>query len=219
VVKLTETKENWVTENEEIFTVNWKGEEIKLDGVPLKKNNETGEVLVNIDDVIKAEQEHHTKNIGIKSFEIYPLLLLYAKLRFYPHGIIEKGYRLRKMIFYLQKRLEKNIYEKSFIFDEIVPARAGPTPKNIKETIENLAKMGLIDYTWENDPKISAKFTLTGKGEEIAKDLWRKTPDDIKMEILNVKEEIHLISSDALKHKVHAEYPEYKKTYTDLDTD
>ena len=219
MINLTGKENNWEIENEDIFTVNWKGDGIKLENVPTKKNKRTGETLVNINDIIKAEQEHNTKEINIKPFDMHPLLLLYAKLRYYPRGIIEKGYRLRKMIFYLEKKLEEHGYENSFIFDKIVAARAGPVPKNLRKTMKELKERGLVEYTWDNKPGVSAKFKLTKKGEITTKDLWEKTPDDVKMIVLKIKEEIYLITSSALKHKVHEEYPEYRKFYTELDND
>ncbi len=211
----------WENTTTSVETVDWSGKNLKLKDVPAFKHEKTGEVLVDINDVIKVgnrtEQQNNANEMGLEPIEIHPLLLLYADLKYYPQGVIEKGYRLRKMIFYLEKEMEKSGYKDSYTFDEIVPARAGPVPKNLKKTIKELSQKGLVNYVWENKPGTPAKFNLTKKGFEVAKKLWTKTPDDIQKVILKVKEGIYLISSEDLKNKVHKEYPEYQRTYVDLD--
>jgi len=62
-------------------------------------------------------------------------------------------------------------------------------------------------------------FTLTSKGIDISKGIWEQIPDPVKKTVIQVKEEIALLDPAALKEKAHREFPEYRKTYTELDAE
>jgi len=215
---VSEKESLWISKNESLLVTNNLGERIKLE-VPIETNRDKKTRRVFFRDLIKAEHNYNIKQASLEPIDIHPLLLIYAKLKWQKGGFIKKAYRLRKMIFYLGEDVKKLAHGDAFTFDEIVSARAGPTPKNLQETMKRLKDKGLVEYTWENKPGTSAEFKLTEKGEQAASNLWANLPEDVKKIITKVKEDIYLLSSEQLRNKVHKEYPEYKKTYTELDND
>jgi len=212
-------------------SIDWQGRSIKLENVPAIQNQKK-EIRVNIDDVIKAEQIYLANEYSLSPINFHELLLLHASPRFIKGGYIEQKFRFNKMLFYLWKEMEKVDYRDSYIYDTFKSGRAGPIPINLKRDLIDLEEKGFIELLAIKDgkkidsgnkvletlkPGISLRCQLTKKGEEIAKSLWGNTPDDIKEIILKVKKELFLIDATKLKEKVHKDFPEYKKTYIELD--
>ena len=210
-------KLDWVPTKVVVESVDWEGREIDLDQVPAEFNKEKNITRVDIDEVIKAEQKFIAKENGLDPRELQVLWLIHADSRFFKSGYIEQKFRFNKMLFYLWKRMDKEGYENAFIHDEFESARAGPVPIHLREFLHDLEKKDIIKVRWAKRPGESLKCQLTKLGEKIAKSIWNKTPTDIKGITRKTKEELFLIDATQLKKKVHKEYPEYKRTYTELD--
>lgn len=210
-------KLDWVPTKVVVESVDWEGREIVLDQVPAEFNKEKNLTRVDIDEVIKAEQKFIAKENGLDPRELQVLWLIHADSRFFKSGYIEQKFRFNKMLFYLWKRMDKEGYENAFIHDEFKSARAGPIPIHLGEFLRDLEKKDIIKVRWAKRPGESLKCQLTKLGEKIAKSIWNKTPTDIKGITRKTKEELFLIDATQLKKKVHKEYPEYKRTYTELD--
>lgn len=211
---------NWINEKEDIVSVNWKGEEITLKEVPVEKNVKTGLVRVDVDEILKAEQKliAEQQNLG-HPIAIPELLLLFAGTRFFKGGEIKEKYKFNKMLFYLWKKLEEQGFGDSYIIDEFVSGRAGPIPKHLKTSMMELEKKGLVKIAWSDNIKKPTVFTLTSEGIDVSRIVWEQIPDFVKKTVIQVKEEIALLDPTALKEKVHKEFPEYRKTYTELDAE
>lgn len=121
------------------------------------------------------------------------------------------------MEFYLWKRMDKEGYKNASIHDEFGSARAGPIPVHLREFLEDLEKKNIVKVQWARGPGESTKSQLTRLGEKVANTIWNKTPPDIRNMVRKTKEELFAIDATQLKKKVHKEYPEYKRTYTELD--
>ena len=210
---------NWVNTKEDIVSVNWKGEEIILKNVPVEKNAKTGLVRVDVDEILKAEQKLIAQQQNLEPIAIPELLFLFADTRFFKGGEIKEKYKFNKMLFYFWKNLEKQGFGDSYIIDDFVSGRAGPIPKNLKDSMIELEKKGLVKICWSDNIKKPSTFTLTSKGFEVSKDIWTQTPDLVKKMVIEVKQDLALLDPTALKEKVHREFPEYRKTYIEVDAE
>jgi hypothetical protein len=83
---------------------------------------------------------------------------------------IKEKYKFNKMLFYFWKNLEKQGFGDSYIIDEFVSGRAGPIPKNLKESMIRLEKKGGLcgrnlqkssSYLNKMENKEGEKFWLT----------------------------------------------------------
>lgn len=219
VATMITSKTEWIQSKEDVQSVDLQGREITLKGVPALKDSKTGAVRVQLEDVSKAEQEFLAREKGIDPLDVHPLLLLYASSKFFEAGYINQAFRFYKMLFSLWKELEKKSYGDSYIYDEFKCARAGPVPAHLKERLVDLEKKGVVEVKWSKSPGKSTECKLTGRGFDIAKSLWDNTPDDVKMTVLKVKEDLFLVDATQIKEKIHKLYPEYKKCYTEVDTE
>jgi hypothetical protein len=226
----------WTRAKEDIESVDWQGRYITLESVPVEFNQEKKITRVRLDDLIKAEQEYLANEHGLNPRHIHQLLLLYAAFPpFIKRGYIEQKFRFNKMLFYLWKRMEEEGYGDSYIYDKFARGRAGPIPKHLKDDMVKLQEKGIVEISAIKDgkkiatgkeaiekcckPDISIRCELTDLGKKVAKSIWDNTPDDIKKIALDVKKNLFFVDATQLKEKVHKDYPEYKKTYIELDTE
>jgi DNA-binding PadR family transcriptional regulator len=217
---MVKSESDWVNGKEDVVSVNWKGEEITLKNVPVEKNCKTGLVRVDIDEILKAEQKLIAEQQNLdQPIAIPELLFLFADTRYFKGGEIKEKYKFNKMLFYLRERLKELGFGDSYIIDEFVSGRAGPIPKHLKESMIELEKKGFVKISWSDNIKKPTVFTLTDRGIEVSKAIWEQIPDLVKKTIIQVKEDIALLDPTALKEKVHKEFPEYRKTYTELDAE
>jgi len=213
-------KSDWVPTKVDMESVDWEGREIALKQVPAEYNKKRDLVRVDIDEIIKAEQEFIAREHELDPREIEVLLILYADSPYFKGGFIEQKFRFNKMLFYLWQRMDKEGYANAIIHDKFGSARAGPIPIHLTDFLEDLEKKDIIKVRWaKRKPGVSFKCQLTKKGEKIAESIWNKTPPDIKQIVKKTKMELFAIDATQLKEKVHKEYPEYKKVYTELDTE
>ncbi len=206
-----------------------------LEDIPVYELEETGADRVLFDDLFKAEEHMIAKKNNVNIYNIFELALIYADVKQRRNAIRQK-FRFNKMLFYIKKRLDEEFGEDVFIFDEMGAARSGPIPVHLGEDIKRLQGEELIDvYLVKDNKKIlgskknweeikgkagaSIECTLTKKGEKIAKEIWNDLDIDIKEIILDVKKELFYLDTEILKNKVHSEYPEYKMSYRENDTE
>jgi hypothetical protein len=86
-----------------------------------------------------------------------------------------------------------------------------------------MKQQGLVDLKWtkwsEGDMQKSLTIMLTDKGKEVANSLWNKIPELFLKVTLKVKERIFPLDPKTIRERVHREYPEYRSSYTELDTE
>lgn len=225
----------WEERTTDLEITGLDGKEITLKGVPMLYNKERDNTAICLTDLIKARQKHLVLEQEVSETQHHILLLLYAKPEFFKHKYIDSKFRFNKMLFYHWQNMKKADYGDSFIFDEFDVCRAGPIPRNLSKDSGELHDKGLIEIMSIEDgrkiaegkeiikkpgrPGISKRCVLTKKGEKVAKYLWDNTDAEIKEIILKTKSETGLLDSTELRHKVHADFPEYKKTYVELDAE
>jgi hypothetical protein len=228
---LNKDDQKWIPTVQDIDSVDWKGQDIKL-SVPVELNEKRGIVRIHANDIIRAEQKYTADKYGLSPSQIFQLLLLYAEPRFIKRGYLVQKSRMNKMLFYLRERMQKLVYGKAYVHDEIVSGRAGPIPKNLKKELIDFQEKGLIELSLLKNgeriakgkaaveqlkPGTSLKCELTENGGNLAKSIWDNTPDDVREIVLGTKEEIFALDPQQLREKVHRDYPQYKRTYIDLD--
>jgi len=213
----------WIRIRTEVDTYNWRGDPIHLKDVPALKNPKTGKVRIYPADVAKAEFATYAAEYGLEPRDIATLLMLCAKPGPFPAGIQPLRYRLNKSLFYQWKEMDAKLLGETFPRDEFIPEKRGPIPKNLNSDLERLEKLGLVKLQWkkwgEGEMEKSMTITLTNKAFDVSKTLWKKVPTPFVEVTLKVKERIFPLDPKTIRNRVHREYPEYQKTYTDLDRD
>lgn len=227
----------WEKKEEEVKGMDWQGRNITLKNMPVEVHKQKGTVRISFEDLMKAEQEYIAKEHGLSPHNISELNMLYAGFPpFFEGGTIDHKFRFNKMLFYHWKEMEKAGYGDSLIFDKFEAKRAGPIPKHLREDIKEFQDRGIIEVIATKDgktiatgeealkkccktPGISIGCKLTASGMELAESIWNNTPDELKEITLNIKKDLFFVDSTQLKDKVHTEYPEFQKTYTELDTE
>ncbi len=225
----------WTPTQVELDTVDWKGKPIHLSQVPAIRNKTTGKAHVYPAEVAKAELRMIADKHGLEPRDIGLMLLLYAKPGPFEEGEIFYKYTLNKMLFYQWREINdkllgdaptpSSVYTSElFIHDYFEAANRGPVPKHLDQDLRRLQDQSLIVFTWSEhwgpqptDRSIICK--LTPKGTDVAHSIWNQVPDPYKEITLKVKERLYPLDPSTIRDRVHKEFPEYKKTYTDLDRD
>ena len=144
--------------------------------------------------------------------------MIKAQPSFFKGGEVFYKYHLQKQLFYLWKTLDKEGYGESLPVDQFVAAKNGPKPENLDSDLQRLTEKKLISIKKEkSDGTVSKRITLTAEGAKTAEDIWNILPDPYKEVAIKVKERIHPLTPDRVRHLVHNEYPEYKCSYTEND--
>jgi len=229
--------DTWCETTIEIDTVNWKGKPIHVVNVPALKNMKTGQIRVYPSEVAKAEIAMLAEQYDLLPREALILLMLYAKPGPFKAGMLHHKYRMNKTLFYQWKEMEKEGWGDSIPHDQFQPAARGPVPKNLTCDLEHLCEKKLISLSWETwdrkphekliawegwkkGPKDASLITeLTREGFQLAEKLWYEVPEPLREITLRVKERIFPLDPSTIRNRVHREYPEYKKGYTELDRD
>jgi hypothetical protein len=213
-----EQEQVWTEVDTSLKTVNWKGEPIHLTGVKALKNSKTGEVRVYPFEVVKAEVRQIAEHLGILPQDVPILLMILAKPGYFKEGEVLYKYHLQKLLFYLSKFIDANGYENTLPINKFKPAKNGPVPEHMDEDLQRLEEKKLIKVRSEKtEYGKSKRIILTKEGAKIAKELWNVLPDPYKEIAIKVKERIHPLSPERVRHLVHNEYPEYKNTYVEND--
>lgn len=207
----------------DVKTVNINGEEIILRNIPALRDERNNEIYVDPSDISIGEIKQLAEENNIEARDVPLLLLLCAVPGPFKKGEIQYQYHLNKMLFYLQKNLEKQNYSRAFPHDEFIAADRGPVPEHIDEDLEKLQRQSLISTKyrrWGSREKDQSKeISLTEKGIKIANSLWDRIGEIFKDEILRTKNDIFPLDPETIKEIVHKEYPEFKKSYKKEDYD
>jgi hypothetical protein len=220
---MTQKGVQWEETKTDLDTVDWRGHSIHLKDVPALKNTKTGKIRLYPEQVSNAEIGFYAKQFGIEPRDVPLLLTLYAKPGAFKGGYVQTRYHLNKTLFYIWKELERVGLGDAFPRDQFEAMPRGPVPTDLKLDTERLQAKGLVStsmYRWGKEQKQQSVVTeLTPEGLEIAKRLWDSVGDPFKKTILLIKERIFPLNPKTIRDRVHREFPEYKKTYTELDTD
>jgi len=96
-------------------------------------------------------------------------------------------------------------------------------PKNLESDLQHLRDRELVSlkmHRWGTGPKDESKVTeLTPKGLAVAKEIWERIGEPFKKTIILIKERIFPLDPKTIRERVHRDYPQYKKTYVELDTE
>jgi hypothetical protein len=216
-------KVTWIKAKIEMDSVDWRGNTIHLKDVPALRNEMTGKIRVYPSDVACAEFRAIAEKYGLEPRDLASLEMLFVKPGPFREGQVHYKYHLNKMLFYQWKRMEELGIGETFPHDEFEPAPRGPVPKNLSADLERLEKMGIVKLKykqWGKMPKqASLETELTSKGLTIAEKIWGEVPEPFKEITFKVKENIFPLDPKTIRERVHRDYPEYKKTYVELDTD
>ncbi|HYT00099.1 MAG TPA: hypothetical protein VEO20_05480 [Thermoplasmata archaeon] len=209
----------WIPTTAEFETVRWNGEPLLLHDVPAKSCPLCNETIVDADDVIRAEQRWIAGELGLTPREANILLMLYAQgPRFTETGYVEEKYRFNKMLFSVWKELEKEGLGQSFLHDSFRAESRGPVPDNLETDSKSLESKGLTKVRWGGKAaKTSFRWDLTTEGWNRSKQLYNLTPQAMRDAVSKAKEELFLLDSTQMMHKIHELYPEYKKAYREKD--
>jgi hypothetical protein len=208
----------------DLDTKDWRGQTIHLKNVPAIKNVKTGKIGFDPLQLTLAQMVQIAKDFGIEPRDIPLLLTLYAKPP--PHfkeGNLYARYHLNKTLFYIWKTLEKKGIGNAFPRDDFGAARAGPVPKNLKDDTRRLQQAGLLkveSHQWGEGPnKTSILTKLTDEGLALSTKLAERVGEPFVSTITEQKQELFILSPETIKERVHRDFPEYRKTYTELDTE
>jgi hypothetical protein len=219
-----EKTREWEKTTVDLTSVDWRGNPIHLKNVPAIKNPDTGKVRVYPSDVSEAEIEALAEKHNIRPRDVPTLLTILAKPGHFQEGQLHHKYRLNKTLFYLWKELEHEGLGSAFPHDEFVKAPRGPVPKNLEDDLKRLEDSGIVTITFKNwgegpESRKSAVIALTNSGTQLAKEIWSEVAEPFKTATQKVKERYFPLDQKTIRDRVHQEYPEYKETYTELDTD
>jgi len=216
-------KVEWIKTRISMDTIDWKGNSIHLVDVPALKNSKTGKTRIYPSDVAQAEFKMRAQEHNLEPRDIALLSLLCAKPGPFQKGQVHFKYHLNKMLFYQWKRMEEVGLGETYPRDEFRPDDRGPVPNNLNNDLQRLKDLGLITLErkqWgENDRDASIKTDLTEKGQKLIEDIWKEIPDPFKEVTMKVKANLFPLNPKTIRERVHRDYPEYKKSYTELDTD
>jgi len=213
----------WEETKIDMDSVDWKGNTIHLKRVPAIKNKKTGKIRVYPSEVAKAEFRMLAERHNFQPRDIALLAMLYVKPGPFRKGQVHYKYHLNKMLFYQWKEMEYQDIGETFPRDEFEPAPRGPVPKNLSDDLKRLEKKGFVELRfkqWGKSPQQASLITeLTPSGLSIAEKIWYLLPDPFKEITLKVKERLFPLNPTTIRMRVHRDFPEYKKTYVELDRD
>ncbi len=210
--------QNWVEITTTIDTVNWKGKPIQVKRVKALKNSKTGTIMVYPAEIAKAEVAQLAERFGILPRDVGALLMILTKPGYFKEGEVLYKYHLQKLLFYLWKYMKKYGYGNSIPIDNFIAADNGPVPEHLNEDLQRLVDRKIIRTKYEDWEQYQSKrIMLTKEGTKLAKELWKALPDPYKELAIKVKERIHPLSPERVRHLVHNEYPEYRDTYIKND--
>lgn len=213
----------WIPTRIDLDTVDERGNPIHLKQVPAVKNAKTGKVRLYPAQVSLFETESLARQHGLEPRDIVTLLTLYAKPGTFKGGYLHTRYHMNKTLFYIWKDLENIGLGEAFPRDEFEAALRGPVPKNLESDLKRLSGKGLVSlrmHRWGPGPKDESKVTeLTPEGLIMTKEIWNRVGEPFKKTIIRIKERIFPLDPKTIRDRVHRDYPEYKKTYVELDTE
>lgn len=209
----------WVSTTVEVRTVDSKGHPLLLKDVAAERNSVTHAIRLDPEVVARAEIEHIAGRLGVEGRHLPLLLMLFAKPGPFKEGSVETKYKLNKMLFYQWRRLADAGLGDSFPRDEFKSARAGPVPIHLSDDLRALERAGLATVKWSDHPGASTNVELTSAGMEAARRLWDDVPEIYRIATLATKEELFPLTPATIKLKVHAEFPDLRRHYVEVDAE
>ncbi len=220
---MNQREAQWIETTTDLDTVDWRGHSIHLRDVPALKNASTGKIRLYPAQVSNAEIASYAKKFGLEPRDVELLLTLYVKPGAFKGGYVHTRYHLNKTLFYIWKELEQIGLGDAFPRDQFEAKPRGPVPVNLEADSERLKQNGLVQtsmYRWGKGAREQSIVTeLTPVGMDIAKHLWGNVGEPFKKVIVRTKERIFPLDPKTIRDRVHRDFPAYKKTYTELDTD
>jgi len=207
----------WVDIRTDVRSVDWQGNLITIEGVRAKRKKGTKQVIVDIEDIARAELENIANEVGIELRDIPLFLMLYARPGPFQRGYLCQKYRLNKMLFYQWKELEKDGLGEALPHDEFIAEKRGPVPKNLWDDLKRLNDAGLIAVEGGKRIRKTVTAELTPEGQKIAAKLWTLVPDPYIVVTSRVKDWLFPLDERTIRERVHSDYPEFRKKYTVLD--
>ncbi len=221
----------------ETIYYNYNNEKRELKNVPLE--NIGGNEYVSYSELLKAEQRRIVEKNKLSISKLFDLLVLHTPVHSKTEGIKQK-FRFNKILFYIKMKLNEEFGENTFEFEEMGKGRTGPIPIQLKEDLYALRDEGFIKLYIEKDGKKipesdnnygelmrtragSGVAELTTNGIKKAEALWIDMDESFGNEFLDIiqkmKQNIIYMDTEALKTKVHSEYPEWRMYYSENDTE
>ncbi len=207
----------WKPVDVDVGTVDWEGKRKIIRNVPAERDSKSGRLRVDPEAVARAELREIADSLGIHERDVLLFLLLQAKPGPFRRGHISQKYKLNKMLWYQWKELEGIGLGEAVAHDEFIAEPRGPVPKNLWDDLTRLKKQNLIRTTGGRRAKVTVEVDLTEDGEEIAKELWNLVPQPYLVVTSRVKDWLFPLDPETIRARVHRDYPEMKKTYTQPD--
>ncbi len=211
-------KPKWEYTEIDLDTQDSNNNKITLHNVPAQRNTETGEIRVKSQDVLCTGVNDTIQKSGVEEErDVWLLLLLKAKPGPFQPGYISEKYRMNKMLFYSWQDMEKEGFSKIIDHDEFEADTRGPVPVSLYDDLERLDEAGVIRVKGGKGEKKTCEVNLTTKGEKMASILWKGLPESYTKVAMKYKVKLFQMTPEAIKNKVHSDYPEYASSYDQLD--
>lgn len=213
--------EKWIEVRTEVETIDWRGNPLVLKGVKALQNVDTGRFRYHPYELAQAEIANIAERFGLLPRDVVSFMILFAKPGTYKKGEVFYRYHLQKMLFYLWKELGNNGYYETMPRDEFLAKNNGPVPMHMDDDLQRFCEQKYVtqkEEHWHPEyEKPSKRITLTEKGMKISNELWKEIPEPYRVIAIKVKERIHPMEPEKIRHIVHMEYPEYRDTYIEND--
>jgi len=219
MMELVGDENEWRSTTTDVRTVDLDGNPIVLPNVPAERNSRTGKLRVDPDVVARADVERIGRAHGIEGRRIPLMLMLFAKPGPFKEGLVQNKYKLNKMLFYQWKRLESEGLGEAYPRDDFAAARAGPIPVGLRDDLQSLQRQGMVEVKWSKRRDAPTEIRLTPQGFDVARGVWSEMPLVYRDTTLAVKKELFPLSPATIKDLVHEQYPEYRKTYVEVDAE
>ena len=207
----------WKPVDVDVETVDWEGKRKIIRDVPAERDSKSRRLRVDPEAVARAELREIADSLGIFERDVLLFLLLQAKPGPFRRGHISQKYKLNKMLWYQWKELEGIGLGEAVAHDEFVAEPRGPVPESLWNDLTRLRKQGLIRTTGGRRAKVTVEVDLTEDGEEIAKQLWDQVPQPYLVVTSRVKDWLFPLNPKTIQARVHRDYPEMRKTFTEPD--
>lgn len=206
-----------------IEAYNSKGEPICLENVPAVMDID-GKIYVDANDVARTEFEQIAKKYGLEPRDIALLTILRAKPGIFSDGEVYCKYNLNKMLFYQWQNMQNEYgLGDAFPHDNFRPGTKGPIPNSLWDDLRRLEKSALLTlsyYQWgKKKAEASLSTKLTEKGHALTDELLKEVPLELIVISQKTKEDIFPLDPETVMKKVHREFPEYAKFYTEADNE
>ena len=201
----------------DLDTIDSQGRPKRIQRVPALKDKASEKVWIDPEAAARAELQQLAESVGVEPRHVPLLVLFYARMGNFQRGYQHNKYKLNKMLFYQWKELEKIGLGEAYEHDEFIKATRGPIPKNLYDDLEELEKNGILVLSGGKEEHKTLVAQLTGPGKEVARRLFNEAPPDYATVATRVKTAPFPLNPDTIMKRVHRDYPEYRKSFTEPD--